>query len=636
MTYEIHLSPPSTGTTAIEVAKEQNIPLKDWYVVRFKGKLQDAHAPLREEGTLEFLDFSDEEGKKVFWHSTAHILAEALESLYPGVCFGIGPAIHNGFYYDVDFGEQTFSEKDFAAVEKKMKEICTKKVPFTRQEIDKKQALAYFKKKQDPYKIELLEEVVTGDLSFYRQGNFTDLCRGPHIRHTGYIQALQLLRVAGAYWRGDTDRKQLTRIYGISFPTKEQLKAYRKQLEEAEKRDHRKLGETLELFTISEQVGIGLPMWLPRGVALRESLETYLRSLQLQRGYQPVITPHIAKKELYVCSGHYEKYGKDSFQPITTPHDETFLLKPMNCPHHCEIYKAAPRSYRDLPLRLAEFGTVYRYEQHGELHGLTRVRGFTQDDAHIFCRPHQVKSEFIDVIDLVLTIFKKVHFQNYKAQLSFRDTDQASQKKYIGEEKLWEQAEKDILEAVEEKGLKYEIVRGEAAFYGPKLDFMVQDALQRSWQLGTIQVDYQLPARFSLTYKGEDNAQHQPVMIHRAPFGSLERFIALLLEHTGGNLPLWLAPVQVSVLTISQNCNDYAQEVHQELLKNDIRSAIDPRNEKLGKKIREAELKKIPHMLIIGENEKNNKTISHRERQTHQPSQIDHLKTFISYARNRL
>jgi threonyl-tRNA synthetase len=546
------------------------------------------------------------------WHSSAHLMAEALEFYYPGAKFAIGPAVENGFYYDVDFGDKTFSIDEVDKIEKKMMELAAKKEEYKRQEISKADAISYFKQKGDPYKLELLEGLHDGTITFYTQGNFTDLCRGPHIPNTGFIKAVKLLRVAGAYWRGDEKNKQLTRIYGITFPKDKELKEYLAMLEEAKKRDHRKLGKELELFTFSEKVGMGLPLWLPKGAMLREKLEQFMRRAQTKAGYLPVVTPHIAQKELYVTSGHYEKYGKDSFQPINTPQEgEQFFLKPMNCPHHCEIYKSAPRSYKDLPIRYAEFGTVYRYEQHGELHGLTRVRGFTQDDAHLFCRPDQVKEEFIKVIDLVLYVFNALDFKDYTAQISLRDP--LNKTKYIGSDENWALAEAAIVESATEKGLNTVVELGEAAFYGPKLDFMVKDALGRKWQLGTIQVDYNLPERFQLEYTGSDNQKHRPVMIHRAPFGSMERFIAVLIEHCGGNFPLWLTPDQVAVVPVSEKYNAYAAKVLQTLGASEIRGFVDERNEKVGKKIRDNEMKKIPFMLVVGEKEEAEGMVAVRE-----------------------
>jgi threonyl-tRNA synthetase len=570
--------------------------------IEVNGEVIELSRPITTDAQVKILTWNDKAGKTTFWHSSAHLLAEALEALYPGVKFGIGPAIDNGFYYDVDLNDRAFGEDDLASIEAKMKELAKKESVYQRKEVSKTEALEYFNKKGDPYKIELISGLEDGKITFYQQGNFVDLCKGPHIPHTGFIKAVKLLNVAGAYWRGDEKNKMLTRIYGITFPKQKELEEYLHLLEEAKKRDHRKLGKELELFAFSEKVGMGLPLWLPKGTILRERLEQFMRKAQVKAGYDPVVTPHIGSKALYVTSGHYEKYGKDAFQPIHTPDEtEEFLLKPMNCPHHCEIYKTKPRSYRDLPVRLAEFGTVYRYEQSGELHGLTRVRGFTQDDAHIFCRPDQVKDEFIKVIDLVLHVFKSLGFENYTAQVSLRDP--TNKQKYIGEDHLWNKAEREIQEAADERGLVTVAVQGEAAFYGPKLDFMVRDALGRSWQLGTIQVDYQLPQRFELEYVGSDNQKHTPVMIHRAPFGSLERFIAVLIEHCAGNFPLWLAPDQIAVLPISERFNDYAAKVFDMLKAEDIRGILDDRDEKIGRKIRDAETKKIPFMLIVGERE---------------------------------
>jgi threonyl-tRNA synthetase len=570
--------------------------------IEVNGEVRELARPITTDASIKILTWNDQAGKSTFWHSSAHLLAEALEVLYPGVKFGIGPAIESGFYYDVDLGEQTLGEHDLAAIEGKMKELAKKESVFSRKDVSKTEALDFFKKKGDQYKIELISDLEDGKITFYEQGNFVDLCKGPHIPNTGFVRAVKLLNVAGAYWRGNEKNKMLTRIYGITFPKQKELEEYLHVLEEAKKRDHRKLGKELELFAFSERVGMGLPLWLPKGTILRERLEQFLRKAQIKAGYDPVVTPHIGSKSLYVTSGHYEKYGKDSFQPIHTPDEgEEFLLKPMNCPHHCEIYRTKPRSYRDLPIRLAEFGTVYRYEQSGELHGLTRVRGFTQDDAHIFCRPDQVKEEFIKVIDLVLHVFKSLGFENFTAQVSLRDP--SNKQKYIGEDSLWERAEREIQEAADERGLTTTAVQGEAAFYGPKLDFMVKDALNRSWQLGTIQVDYQLPQRFELEYVGSDNQKHRPVMIHRAPFGSLERFVAVLIEHCGGNFPLWLAPEQIAVLPISERFNEYATLVFEKLKEQDIRGILDDRDEKIGRKIRDAETKKIPFMLIVGERE---------------------------------
>ncbi|WP_375577681.1 threonine--tRNA ligase [Marivirga tractuosa] len=574
---------------------------------KVNGQVWDTTRPINDDAHIQLLTWNDPEGQNTFWHSSAHLLAEALEELYPGIKFGIGPPISNGFYYDVDFGEKELQGEELEKIEQKMLELARQKNEFQRSEVSKQDALDYYQKKGDEYKLELIDGLNDGEITFYQQGNFTDLCRGPHIPHTGYIKAVKLLNIAGAYWRGDEKRKQLTRIYGITFPKQKELKEYLELLEEAKKRDHRKLGKEMELFAFSEKVGLGLPLWLPKGTMLRDRLENFLKKAQVKAGYQPVITPHIGNKELYITSGHYEKYGKDSFQPIAAPSDddsksdEEYLLKPMNCPHHCEIYKTKPRSYKDLPLRLAEFGTVYRYEQSGELHGLTRVRSFTQDDAHIFCRPDQVKEEFVKVIDLVLFVFNSLGFEDFVTQVSLRDPE--NKEKYIGSDELWDKAEKSIIEAAEEKGLKTVIELGEAAFYGPKLDFMVKDALGRSWQLGTIQVDYTLPERFKLEYVGADNSKHRPVMIHRAPFGSMERFVAVLIEHCAGNFPLWLSPEQVAVLPISEKYADYANKVYTELESNDITGFIDHRDEKIGRKIRDAEVKKIPYMLIVGEQE---------------------------------
>lgn len=591
------------GVTGMQIALSISEGLaRNVLAAKVNGEVWDASRPIQQDATVQLLTWNDPDGKKTFWHSSAHLMAEALEALYPNTKFGIGPAIDNGFYYDVDFNGQAFSSDDLPRIEEKMQELAKQKNEYVRKEVSKKEAIHYFTEKGDPYKLELLEGLEDGNITFYTQGNFVDLCRGPHIPNTGFIKAIKLLNVAGAYWRGDEKNKQLTRIYGITFPKAKELEEYLHFLEEAKKRDHRKLGKELELFTFSEKVGMGLPLWLPKGAVLRERLENFLKKAQVKAGYQQVVTPHIGGKQLYVTSGHYEKYGKDSFQPIKTPDvDEEFLLKPMNCPHHCEIYKSKPRSYRDLPIRYAEFGTVYRYEQSGELHGLTRVRGFTQDDAHIFCRPDQVKEEFKKVIDLVLYVFKALSFEDYVAQISLRH--QTDRSKYIGAEELWERAEREIAEAAAEKNLNTVVEYGEAAFYGPKLDFMVKDALGRKWQLGTIQVDYQLPNRFELEYTGADNQKHRPVMIHRAPFGSMERFTAVLLEHCAGNFPLWLAPEQIAVLPISEKYHDYAQEVFLTLQQKDIRGFLDERDEKIGRKIRDAEVKKVPYMLIVGEKE---------------------------------
>ncbi len=591
------------GTTSLQVAQSISEGLaRNVLSAKVNGEIQDATRPINNDATLQLLTWNDDGGKSTLWHSSAHLMAEAIEALYPGVKFWVGPPIENGFYYDVDLGTHSVSPDDFKKIEDKMLELARQNSTFIRKEISKSDAINYFKEKGDPYKLDLLERLDDGHITFYEQGNFTDLCRGPHIPHAGYIKAAKVLNIAGAYWKGDEKNKMLTRFYGITFPKEKELKEYLTLLEEAKKRDHRKLGKELELFTFSEKVGMGLPLWLPKGAALRDRLEQFMRRAQQKAGYLPVVTPHIGNKELYVTSGHYEKYGKDSFQPIKTPAEgEEFFLKPMNCPHHCEIYKSSPRSYKDLPIRFAEFGTVYRYEQHGELHGLTRVRGFTQDDAHLFCRPDQVKEEFCKVIDLVLYVFNALDFKEYTAQISLRDPD--NKEKYIGSDTNWNLAEQAIIESAKEKGLKTVVELGEAAFYGPKLDFMVKDALGRKWQLGTIQVDYNLPERFQLEYTGADNQKHRPVMIHRAPFGSLERFIAVLIEHCGGNFPLWLTPEQVVVLPISEKYNDYAEKILNLLNNFDIRGLVDLRNEKIGKKIRDNELKKIPYMLIVGEKE---------------------------------
>ena len=601
------------GVTGAEIARSISEGLaRNALAIELNGEVIELSRPINSDGSIKILTWTDPKGKNTFWHSSAHLLAEALEALYPGVKFGIGPAIDNGFYYDIDLGDRTIGEPDLAAVEAKMKELARKESVYVRKDVSKADALDYFTKKDDPYKLELINDLQDGTITFYQQGNFVDLCRGPHLPSTGFIKAVKLLNVAGAYWRGNEKNKMLTRIYGITFPKQKELEEYLHVLEEAKKRDHRKLGRELELFTFSEKVGMGLPLWLPKGTILRERLEQFLRRAQVKAGYDPVVTPHIGSKALYVTSGHYEKYGKDSFQPIRTPDEgEEFLLKPMNCPHHCEIYKSKPRSYRDLPVRLAEFGTVYRYEQSGELHGLTRVRGFTQDDAHIFCRPDQVKTEFIKVIDLVLLVFSSLGFEHFTAQVSLRDP--ANKEKYIGSDELWERAEREIQEAADDRNLKTVAVKGEAAFYGPKLDFMVRDALGRSWQLGTIQVDYNLPERFELEYVGSDNQRHRPVMIHRAPFGSLERFVAVLIEHCAGNFPLWLAPDQIAVLPISERFNDYAAMVYNKLKAEDIRGILDDRDEKIGRKIRDAETKKIPFMLIVGEKEASENLVAVRK-----------------------
>lgn len=576
------------------------------------GEIWDLTRPINQDAAIKLFKWEDEEGKHAFWHSSAHLMAEALQELYPGIKFGIGPAIENGFYYDVDPGEATIKEGDFPAIEAKMLELVAKKEEIKRQDISKADALKMFGDRGEEYKTELISELEDGKITTYTQGAFTDLCRGPHLPNTSYLKAVKIMSVAGAYWRGDEKRKQLVRLYGITFPKKKMLDEYLALMEEAKKRDHRKIGKELELFTFSTAVGAGLPLWLPRGTQLRLKLEDFLKRIQKKYGYQQVMTPHIGGKQLYVTSGHYAKYGKDSFQPIHTPQEgEEFLLKPMNCPHHCEIFKSFPRSYKDLPLRFAEFGTVYRYEQSGELHGLTRVRGFTQDDAHLFCRPDQLKDEFLKVMDIIFIIFKALDFENFEAQISLRD--KVNRDKYIGSEENWEKAESAIIEACQEKGLKAKIEYGEAAFYGPKLDFMVKDAIGRRWQLGTIQVDYNLPERFELEYTGEDNKKHRPVMIHRAPFGSMERFVAVLIEHTGGKFPLWLTPDQVAILPISEKFNDYAYEVKRQLEAEDLSVLVDDRNEKIGRKIRDTELKRIPYMLIVGEKEAENNEVSVRK-----------------------
>ncbi|NOQ28120.1 MAG: threonine--tRNA ligase [Bacteroidales bacterium] len=599
--------------TGFEIAKDISPRLaKEVLSVTVNGEVWDLQRPITIDASINLHKWDDVEGKEAFWHSSAHLLAEALEVLYPGVKLGIGPSIENGFYYDVDLGEdRVISDADFPKIEAKMKELAQQKNEYTSKEVTKEEALDFFTKKGDEYKIELINDLEDGTITFYSHGNFTDLCRGPHLPNTGYIKAIKILKVAGAYWRGDEKRKQLTRVYGITFPKQKFLEEYLVLLEEAKKRDHRRIGKELELFTFSPTVGQGLPLWLPRGAQLREGLENFLKKIQKRYGYQQVITPHIGLKDLWVTSGHYEKYGKDSFQPITTPAEgEEFLLKPMNCPHHCEIYKHKPHSYKDLPIRYAEFGTVYRYEQSGELHGLTRVRGFTQDDAHIFCRPDQLKEEFKKVMDIIFIIFNALDFKDFTAQVSLRHKTDRS--KYIGSDENWEKSEAAILEAVKEKDLNCVIEYDEAAFYGPKLDFMVKDALGRQWQLGTIQVDYNLPERFDLEYVGADNQKHRPVMIHRAPFGSMERFVAVLIEHTAGKFPLWLTPDQVVILPISEKYNDYAKKVLNYLNNCDIRTLVDDRNEKIGKKIRDNELKRIPYLLIVGEKEFESETVSVR------------------------
>lgn len=601
------------GTTAMQVALSISEGLaRNVLAAEVNGEVWDASRAIEQDSAVKLLTWNDDKGKSTFWHSSAHLLAEALEALYPGIKFGIGPNIETGFYYDVDFGDREFSSDDFKQIEDKMLELAKQKEIFDRKAVSKADAVAYFTEKGDEYKLDLIKDLEDGSITFYTQGNFTDLCRGPHIPNTGFIKAIKLTNVAGAYWRGDESRKQLTRIYGVTFPKASELTEYLKFIEEAKKRDHRKLGKELELFAFSEKVGAGLPLWLPKGAALRQKLQDFLQKAQLKAGYEPVITPHIGNKNLYITSGHYEKYGADAFQPIHTPVEgEEFFLKPMNCPHHCEIYKTKPRSYKDLPVRFAEFGTVYRYEQSGELHGLTRVRGFTQDDAHLFCRPDQVKDEFKKVIDLVLYVFGALGFEDFTAQVSLRDPENRS--KYIGSDENWALAENSIIEAAAEKELKTVVEYGEAAFYGPKLDFMVKDALGRKWQLGTIQVDYNLPERFELEYTGSDNQKHRPVMIHRAPFGSLERFVAVLIEHCGGQFPLWLAPEQFIVLPVSEKYEEYAQNLLDSLNNSDIRGLIDLRDEKVGRKIRDAEVKKLPYMLIVGEKEMESGTISVRK-----------------------
>ena len=622
------------GTTALQIAQSISEGLaRNVLAAKVNDAIQDATLPLHSSCSLQLLTWNDLEGKSTMWHSSAHLMAEALEFYYPGIKLAIGPPVTNGFYYDVDLMDHSISEKDLEKIEEKMKELARQKNPFIRQEISKAEAIAYFEEKQDPYKLELLSELQDGTITFYTQGNFTDLCRGPHIPDTGFIKAVKLTAIAGAYWRGDEKNKQLTRIYGITFPKQAELTEYLERVEEAKRRDHRKLGKELELFTFSQKVGQGLPLWLPKGAALRERLENFLKKAQRKAGYQQVITPHIGNKELYVTSGHYEKYGADSFQPIRTPDpNEEFYLKPMNCPHHCEIFKSKPRSYKDLPARFAEFGTVYRYEQSGELHGLTRVRGFTQDDAHIFCTQEQVKEEFKNVIDIVLYVLKTLKFENFKAQISLRDKENRA--KYIGSDENWQKAEQAIIDAAAEKDLPTVVEYGEAAFYGPKLDFMVQDALGREWQLGTIQVDYNLPERFELEYIGADNQKHRPVMIHRAPFGSMERFVAVLLEHCAGDFPLWLSTEQFIVLPISEKYNDYAEKVLEFLNNSDIRGLIDDRNEKIGKKIRDAELKKVPFMLIVGEKEAETEAVSVRQRGVgdHGSMNLDNFAALIQEA----
>ncbi|MES2762164.1 MAG: threonine--tRNA ligase [Bacteroidota bacterium] len=601
------------GTTSMQIALSISEGLaRNVLAAKVSNEVVDANKPINQDSTVSLLTWNDDEGKNTLWHSSAHLLAEALEALYPNVKFWVGPPLENGFYYDVDLNGETLTPADFEKIEAKMLELARQSNEFVRKEISKADAIKYFTDKNDSYKLDLLERLEDGNISLYTQGNFTDLCRGPHIPNTGFIKAVKVLSIAGAYWKGDEKNKMLTRIYGITFPKDKELKEYLVLLEEAKKRDHRKLGKELELFTFSEKVGAGLPLWLPKGAMLRERLIQFMQKAQLKAGYLPVVTPHIAQKELYVCSGHYEKYGADSFQPIKTPHEgEEFFLKPMNCPHHCEIYKSSPKSYKDLPVRYAEFGTVYRYEQKGELHGLTRVRGFTQDDAHLFVTPEQVNEEFCKVIDLVMYVFNALDFKDYTAQISLRDPENKT--KYIGSDENWVLAEQAIIDSAAKKGLRTVVETGEAAFYGPKLDFMVKDAIGRKWQLGTIQVDYNLPERFELEYTGSDNQKHRPVMIHRAPFGSLERFIAVLIEHCGGNFPLWLTPDQFAILPISEKYNDYAKKVLELLNISDIRGLVDDRNEKIGKKIRDNEVNKIPFMLVVGEKEAEEGTVAVRE-----------------------
>ena len=601
------------GTTAMQIAESISSRLaQEVLAASVNGETWDLTRPIEEDASVKLLKWDDEEGKHAFWHSSAHLMAEALQELYPGIKFGIGPAIENGFYYDVDPGEAVIKESDFPAIEAKMQELVAKKEEIKRQSITKADALKMFGDRGEEYKTELISELADGTITTYTQGAFTDLCRGPHLPNTSYLKAVKILSVAGAYWRGDEKRKQLVRLYGITFPKKKMLDEYLVMLEEAKKRDHRKIGKEMDLFMFTDMVGKGLPMWLPKGTALRLRLQDFLRRIQAQYGYQEVLCPPIGNKMLYITSGHYAKYGKDSFQPIHTPEEgEEYFLKPMNCPHHCMIFKNSPRSYKDLPLRLAEFGTVCRYEQSGELHGLTRVRSFTQDDAHLFCRPDQVKQEFLNVMDIISIVFKTMNFENFEAQISLRD--KTNREKYIGSDENWEKAEQAIVEACQEKGLPAKIEYGEAAFYGPKLDFMVKDAIGRRWQLGTIQVDYNLPERFQLEYTGADNQKHRPVMIHRAPFGSMERFVAVLIEHTAGKFPLWLMPDQVAVMPISEKYNEYAYEIQKELAAQEIRAIVDDRNEKIGRKIRDNELKRIPYMLIVGEKEAENREVSVRK-----------------------
>ncbi|MBN2596940.1 MAG: threonine--tRNA ligase [Marinifilaceae bacterium] len=601
------------GISGLGIARSlSNSLAKEVLSITVNDEIWDISRPINEDSNIKLHTWDDAEGKYAFWHSSAHLMAEALEALYPGVKFGIGPAIEMGFYYDVDLGNgMVLSDKDLPKIEQKMLELARNKSEYKRTDVTKEEAISFFKEKNEEYKLELINDLEDGTISFYKQGNFIDLCRGPHLPNTSYIKAIKLNSIAGAYWRGDEKRPQLTRVYGITFPKKKYLDEYVIMMEEAKKRDHRKLGKEMELFTFSQNVGQGMPLWLPKGAQLRESLETFLKRVQKKFGYEQVITPHIGNINLYKTSGHYEKYGEDSFQAIQTPQEgEEYLLKPMNCPHHCEIYKFKPRSYKDLPVRYAEFGTVYRYEQSGELHGLTRVRSFTQDDAHLFCTPDQLKDEFKKVIDIIFIIFKALNFTDYTAQISLRD--KVNREKYIGNDENWDKAEQAIIEAAEEKGLNTVVEYGEAAFYGPKLDFMIKDAIGRKWQLGTIQVDYNLPERFELEYVGSDNQKHRPIMIHRAPFGSMERFVAVLLEHTGGKFPLWLTPEQVVIMPISEKYNDYAQKVLNSLNNSDIRAVLDDRNEKIGRKIRDSELKKTPYLIIVGEKEATEGTVSVR------------------------
>ena len=625
-----------SGITGLDIAKSISPKLaKEVLAVSVNGETWDLTRPITHDANIKLFTWDDDEGKHAFWHSSAHLMAEALQELYPGTKFGIGPAIENGFYYDIEPGGGiVLTDKDLEAIEKKMLELARQKEEFRRIDVGKKEALEHFAGLGEVYKVELINDLEDGKITYYRQGAFTDLCRGPHLPDTSYIKAIKLTSLAGAYWRGDEHNKMLTRIYGITFPKQKMLDEWLVLMEEAKKRDHRKIGKEMELFTFSQAVGAGLPLWLPKGAMLRDSLEAFLRKVQKKYGYQQVITPHIGNVNLYKTSGHYQKYGKDSFQVITTPQEgEEFMLKPMNCPHHCEIYKFKPRSYKDLPLRFAEFGTVYRYEQSGELHGLTRVRGFTQDDAHLFCTPDQLKEEFKKVIDIIFIIFKALDFKDYTAQISLRDPN--NRDKYIGTDENWEKAERAIIEAAEEKGLKTTVELGEAAFYGPKLDFMVKDAIGRKWQLGTIQVDYNLPERFDLEYTGADNLKHRPVMIHRAPFGSMERFVAVLIEHTGGKFPLWLTPDQVVVMPISEKYNDYAQKLSDLLNNSDIRTVLDDRNEKIGRKIRDNELKKIPYLLVVGENEQESNTVSVR-RQGHGDMGVMPVDEFIGKIKNEI